>query len=126
MPVLRIYLNTYGNVRIISKQNPEKSFMVNSTEGVDKFKVKIPGSNQFLLVGRDRNGNGHGVIIYTRREDISFSFEIGYPNWVMANVQYQKSAENERELFGNYQLHINNNWRITTGPTPYVLNSEID
>lgn len=71
----------------------------------------VDRNNQFRIWGPD---------------GVTFSFDIGYPNFPLASVMYEPVDERERFIFGNEQLHINNNWRITTGPTEYVLNTVID
>lgn len=116
----RIYLQTYGNVRIQSARNPDLTINVNQPVGQfisipmnqrNQIRVSVERDNQFKIL----SPNG-----------ITFSFDIGYANFPLASAMFEPVVERERFIFGNEQLHINNNWRITTGPTEYVLNNRIN
>lgn len=113
----RIYLQTYGQCRIQSARDvnqmvdvnvPGQSFSIRN--GQHRIYIEVQRNNQILIQGPD---------------PVSFSFDIGYENWVLANLLYEPVNPEERGIFGNQQIFINNNWRITTGPTEYVLNNLI-
>lgn len=126
----RIYLQAHHTVNLVSNQEPTKNFVSTATRGA--FVVQTESGFQIRVCRQPNNMvliepvNVHSIVE-------EFSFEIGYPNWIMALVAYSAVPEEERAILGDQQLSINNNWRVTSGfvdgprmgENQYVLNRPI-
>lgn len=68
---------------------------------------------------------GENLFRIVSQNDEPYSFEIGYDDWSMTLVTFEHVPIAEQQVFGQYQLSINNNWRITNGLPQRVLNIRI-
>lgn len=116
----RIYLQTQNEhtFQVVSLQSENTSFLNTDIRG--GFRVNINNQRHLRVFSHNNEVAIIGI------DDIEFSFEIGYQNYTMACVTYTEVPPEEQNTLGRDQLIVNNNWRITTGPDEYALNSPVD
>lgn len=118
MPRLYIQTQNDDTFQVVSLQSENTSFMNTDIRG--GFNVNINNEHHFRVFSHNNEVEINGI------DDVEFSFEIGYQNYTMACVTYAKVPAHERIVFGDDQLIVNNNWRITTGPEEYALNLPVN
>lgn len=117
----RLYLQTPNEqtFRVVSLQSENTSFL--NTDTRREFTVDINDQYHVRVWSRENN-----EVQIDGIDDIEFSFEIGYENYVMACLTYTVVPLEQQIAFGRDQIIVNNNWRITTGPDEYSLNLPVD
>lgn len=113
-----VYIKTRSDSAIIrSLRNPDDSV---NTGGPGTFTT---GNRHCQLVV---DSVEDGLFRIVEQNNMPYSFEIGYAEWSMSLVTFEHVPVEEQEVFGQYQLTINNNWRITSGMPQRVVNVRIN
>lgn len=117
----KVFVKTNGeNAAIRSLQN-RNDILHAGGPGTFTTRTQSNANHQVVVSSVDEN-----LFRIVSQNDEPYSFEIGYDDWSMTLVTFERVPIAEQQVFGRYQLLINNNWQITSGQPQRVLNVRIN